>query len=122
MNSYKDLLAWKVGTDLTREVYTLTRQFPSSELYGFTSQMRRASLSIPSNLAEGYYRGSRTEFKRFCHIAFGSAAELETQLIISKHLGLAPDESFNKAILLVGDCLRILNKLCLSFHNHKNSS
>ncbi|HEY4508087.1 MAG TPA: four helix bundle protein [Candidatus Paceibacterota bacterium] len=84
--SYKELIVWQKSIQLVKAVYTITAQMPKSELYGLVSQMCRAAVSIPSNIAEGYKRKSRLEFLQFLSIAEGSAAELETQLIISKEL------------------------------------
>ncbi len=84
--SYKDLIVWQKSIQLVKSIYRITEHFPKSELYGLSSQMRRAAISIPSNIAEGYKRKGRAEFIQFLSIAGGSAAELETQLIISKEL------------------------------------
>ncbi len=87
LTSYKDLVVWQKSIDLVVEVYTLTRQLPKSELYGIVSQMRRAAISMPSNIAEGYSRKHKQEYAQFIRIALASAAELETQIIICKRLG-----------------------------------
>ena len=79
---------------LCKLVYDLTAKFPSSEQYGLTSQMRRAVVSIPSNLAEGFSRASRKEFKQFVSIALGSSSELETQLLLAHDLGFGQDEKY----------------------------
>ena len=89
MKSHKDLDAWKVGMDFVTDVYRLTSEFPKDEIYGLTSQLRRAAVSIPSNIAEGAARNSEKEFVQFLHIALGSASEAETQLIIANRLGFA---------------------------------
>jgi four helix bundle protein len=85
-SNFRDLKAWQLGMDLTEQVYVLTENFPRSEIYGLTSQIRRSAVSIPSNLAEGQGRDSNKEFLQFIAIAFGSICELETQLILSKRL------------------------------------
>lgn len=77
MKDFKKLKAWEKSHQLTLAIYKVTRSFPKDELYGLTSQMRRASVSIPANIAEGCGRGSDAELARFCHIAMGSASELE---------------------------------------------
>ncbi len=87
IRNFKDLEIWKVGQDIALDVYTLTKNYPKSEIFGMISQMRRSAISIPSNIAEGYNRLHKTEFKQFLFIALGSCAELETQAIISKKLG-----------------------------------
>ncbi|UYG06070.1 four helix bundle protein [Halomonas sp. M4R1S46] len=91
MRSYHGLHAWQQGMQLVEEVYRLTARFPSSEQFGLTSQMRRAAVSIPSNIAEGAGRGSPAEFLRFLVIARGSLNELETQCQLAQRLGLTPD-------------------------------
>lgn len=87
MRTFKDLDAWKVGIELTTMIYALCRQLPEEEKYGLSSQMKRSAVSIPSNIAEGFRRNHRTEFKHFLAIALGSLAELETQVIIATELG-----------------------------------
>ncbi len=85
---HHDLDTWKVAVDLVRHVYTLTAEFPREEKYGLTAQMRRAAVSVPSNIAEGAARNSRKEFAHYLVMARGSLAELETQLRVSIDLGL----------------------------------
>lgn len=80
--SFKDLLIWQRSVAFSRDVYRLTLRLPKHEEYGISSQLRRAAISIPSNIAEGSKRTTRKDFRQFLHIASGSAAELETQLII----------------------------------------
>ena len=87
--THKDLEIWKEGIKLVTKIYKLTKDFPKEELYGLTSQMRRAAVSYPSNLAEGAARESITEYIRYIYISLGSLSELETQLIISKNLGFS---------------------------------
>jgi len=89
-NSYRDLTVWQKAMELSVAIYEITRHFPPDELYGLTSQLRRASVSVASNLAEGYGRASRPEFRRFVAMARGSALEVETQLILASKLGLVP--------------------------------
>ena len=86
-SSYKDLLVWQKAFGLVKEVYILTGEFPAQEKYGLVAQMRRAAVSVPSNIAEGQARHSTREFVQFVSHAEGSAAELETQLLISVELG-----------------------------------
>ena len=86
IQSYKQLEVWKRSIELVKEVYRFTEQFPKAELYGLVSQERRAAVSIPSNIAEGYKRRNLKEYIQFLSIAEASAAELETQIIISKEL------------------------------------
>jgi four helix bundle protein len=84
--NHKDLDVWKESMLLAKEVYLLTKHFPKEELYGITSQLRRASVSVPSNIAEGAARSSDKEFVQFLYISLGSLSELETQLLLSKDL------------------------------------
>ena len=91
MSDYKNLDVWKKSMAVVAEVYRLSAPFPDSEKFGFTNQMRRASVSIPSNIAEGSARYHVKDFTHFLRIADGSAAELETQLIISEKLGFSSD-------------------------------
>ncbi len=86
ISSFRELKVWQLGMDLAERVYLLTNSFPKSETYGLTSQIRRSSVSIPSNLAEGHGRNSTKEFLQFIAIAFGSICELETQLLLSHRL------------------------------------
>lgn len=87
IRSHCKLEVWKQAMDLTRMIYTATRDFPSEERFGLTSQLRRCAVSIPSNIAEGAGRGTRKEFIHFLHIARGSLCEIETQITLSKDLG-----------------------------------
>ncbi len=86
VKNHKDLEIWKVSMDFVVEIYTLTKSFPQSELYGLTSQLRKAAVSVPSNLAEGAARRNTKEFIQFLYIAKGSLSEIETQLIIAERL------------------------------------
>ena len=87
--THKDLDVWKLSVDLVVDIYRLTESFPKNELYGLTSQIRRAAVSIPSNIAEGAARKNTKEFIQFLYISLGSIAEIDTQLIISQRLGYA---------------------------------
>lgn len=98
IKNFKDLRIWRLGIDIVKQVYSVTRQFPKDELYILTSQMRRSAISIPSNIAEGFKRNHKKEFKQFLHIALSSAAELETQLIISNELGYLQNEEMDTVI------------------------
>jgi four helix bundle protein len=89
--NYRELLVWQVSMDLVEKVYCLTKCVPKEELYGLTSQLRRAVVSIPSNIAEGQGRNGSAEFIRFLHIAHGSLREVETQLLIAQRLGYADE-------------------------------
>jgi four helix bundle protein len=89
INSYRELKVWQFGMGLAKDVYLLTPGFPSDELYGLTSQLRRAAVSVPANLAEGHARDSTKEVLRHISIAQGSLTETETHLLLSETLGLA---------------------------------
>jgi four helix bundle protein len=89
---HKDLDVWKKSIDFVTIVYKQTNSFPKEEIYGLTSQIRRGAISIPSNIAEGAARRNKTEFRQFLHIALASAAEIETQLIISVNLNYIPQD------------------------------
>ncbi|MCY4780819.1 four helix bundle protein [Sphingobacterium sp. UT-1RO-CII-1] len=93
MASHKDLKVWQESMDLVVSVYETVRFFPKEEVYGLTSQIKRAAVSIPSNIAEGAGRQSQAEFIRFLYIALGSASELETQLELAFRLGFIADLS-----------------------------
>lgn len=86
LHSYKDLIVWQKAIKLAVMIYQITSSFPKEEVYGLTSQLRRAAVSIPSNIAEGRHRGSRKDFLQFLRIAYASGAEVETQLLIAKEV------------------------------------
>ena len=86
VSSYKDLVVWQKTITLIEQVYAVTSSLPIQEMYGLTSQMRRSSVSIASNIAEGSKRSTKADYRHFCTIALGSAAELETQLIVAQRL------------------------------------
>lgn len=93
IKSYRDLLIWQRGITFVKLVYQETATFPDSERYGLTNQMRRAAVSIPSNIAEGQARQHRGEFRQFLFTALGSIAELETQILISRDLAFISEKS-----------------------------
>jgi len=105
--SFKDLIVWQKARDLAIAVYKLTEQFPNSELYGLTSQMRRSAISISSNIAESYHRFHRKEKQQFLSIAFGSGSELESQLEIAK--ALYPKLDYNRVEEFLLETMKILN-------------
>lgn len=114
LSSYKDLIVWQKSIDLVTEIFILTELFPRSELYGIISQMRRAIISIPSNIAERYGRRSQKEFIQGLSIAYGSALELETQIIVSKNLKFAPLDKFEKADALLLEVIKMLHAMLYS--------
>ena len=100
---------WQRSVELAEQIYRLTDDFPKEEVYGITSQMRRAAVSIPSNIAEGRYRGTRKDFVHFLRIAYGSAAELETQLEIAKRLPAMKKLDYGKAEGLLEEVMKMLS-------------
>ncbi len=92
IRDFKDLRIWQKGMDLVEEIYKVTPSFPKSEVYGLASQMQRSSVSIPSNIAEGFRRRHNKEYKQFLNIALGSCGELETQIEIARRLGYITDD------------------------------
>jgi four helix bundle protein len=111
MEDFKDLKVWIKAHELTLAIYRCTRTFPKEEMYGLTSQMRRASASIGANLAEGCGRRSDPEMKRFVQIARGSASELEYHLLLARELRLVTDEEFNDFGAKVFEIQRMLASL-----------
>ena len=111
IESYRDLLIWQQAMDLVAETYALTRDWPREEIYGLTSQARRASVSIPANVAEGYGRESRASYQNFLRIAQGSIKELETLLQIAVRIGIETEDSIRPHMLRcesVGKLVRLL--------------
>lgn len=108
MSSYRDLLVWQKAFTLNILVYRLLATFPSAELYGLSSQMKRAVVSILSNIAEGHTRGSTKEYLQFITIAHGSATELETQLLISKQLKFGELQLYGEIFSILTEVLKLL--------------
>ena len=107
--NYKDLLVWQKGISLAKDIYRLTQDFPSEEKFGLTAQMRRAAVSIPSNLAEGQARHTSGEFIQFISHAEGSSAELDTQLILAVELGFCKKTTALPVYELIDEIRRMLN-------------
>ena len=116
---YKKFEVWQRGMDLAEEIYRLTKLFPREEKYGLVSQMRRAADSVPSNIAEGYAKYTPDELRHGARIAFGSACELETQLILSKRLQFAPIAAYINTEKLLDQVLRLCNGLASQRHPSK---
>lgn len=114
MKTHKDLDVWKKAIELVASIYKTTSSFPKEELYGLTSQIRRAAVSIPSNIAEGAARNHDNEYRQFLYIALASGAELETQLIISRMLGFIVDEKSEELINELNSISRMLQGLIKS--------
>ena len=117
LQSYRELIAWQKGMLLAKLIYRLTAKFPGEEKFGLISQMRRAAVSIPSNLAEGQARGTPGEFVQFISHAEGSSAELDTQLTLSIELGFCAADDAAEALSLVQELRKILNALRRSVLN-----
>ena len=109
--SYKDLLVWQKGIELAKLIYRLTQAFPSEETFGSIAQMRRAAVSIPSNIAEGQARHTTGEFVQFISHAEGSVAELDTQLILATELAFCREMDARSAFKLIDELRRMLNVL-----------
>jgi len=112
--SYRDLEVWKRSIELVKNIYEITSQFPPAENFGLIQQIRRAAVSIPSNIAEGQFRNSIKEFRQFISIALGSAAELETQLIIANKVNYLSISQFNLLLSNLEIIMRMLKKLSMS--------
>ena len=108
IKSYKELIVWQKSMELVKEIYRLTEQFPKEELYGLRSQMERASVSIPSQIAEGYLRRHKKEYIQFLSISLGSAAELETQILICKSVKKFNHCDFTNAEMILQEVMKIL--------------
>jgi four helix bundle protein len=111
---FRELLVWRQAMDLARDCYFLTKSFPKEELYGLTSQIRRAAVSVPANIAEGNGRGTRKDYVSFLRIAQGSLRELETYLILIVEIGLVRQEAVAPLSAQVNSVARLLNRLIQS--------
>jgi four helix bundle protein len=111
IDSYRDLVVWQQAMDLAVAAYKTTRSWPKEEIYGLTSQVRRAATSVPANIAEGFGRENRGSYQQFLRIAQGSLKELETHLLIAQRVGIATSEAINPVMAnseSVGKLLRLL--------------
>jgi len=118
LKSYKELIVWQKSIKLVKEIYKLTGQFPKSEMFGLSAQMRRATVSIPSNIAEGYSRKNTKEYLQFLRISYGSGAELETQMIIAKDL--YPKSDYKTADSLIEEVMKMLNSMIQKLENNNH--
>lgn len=109
--SYKDLIIWQKSTELTFKIYKITGKFPKSEIFGLISQIRRSSISIPSNIAEGKQRSSKKDYCQFLRIALGSCAELQTQIFISYKLQFIDKEDYNHIDDGLNEIMRMITSL-----------
>jgi four helix bundle protein len=115
IKSYKDLIVWQKSMDLAELIYHLTEKFPSNEIFGITSQMRRASVSVPSNIAEGYGRQSTGSYTQFLSIARGSLCELETQTILSYRFKYINQIEYDNVMNKIMEISKMLTSLISKF-------
>ena|SRR3989344_1957659 len=108
---YKDLIVWQKAINLVVLVYKLTNSFPQAEVYGITAQLRRAAISIPSNIAEGSKRGTKKDFSHFLNITIGSGAELETQIEIVKKLKFDNQEDYKDVDYILSEIMKMLTTM-----------
>lgn len=108
IQSYTGIKAWQLSMELVTLIYRLSEKFPQNEMFGLTNQLRRAAVSVPSNIAEGFGRHSNGDFSHFLSIANGSLCEVETQLGIAKNLGFINDESYNFMLAKTLECGKTL--------------
>ena len=117
MSSFRDLVVWQLGMDLVVEVYKLCKILPPEERFALTDQLRRAVISVPSNVAEGFSRNTPKEFRHFLQIASGSRAEVQTQLLIAERVGLLTREQTKPALVLTERLGKALHALAEYQHN-----
>jgi four helix bundle protein len=117
VQSYRDLIAWNKAMELVTEIYRVTHNFPKEELFGLMSQLRRAAVSIPSNIAEGKGRLSKGEFRQFLGNARGSLAEVETQILIAQNLSYLDEPEINRLLAMVEEVGKVLNGLLSAVKN-----
>lgn len=112
--SFKDLQIWQWSRKLAVKIYSITKSFPKEEIFGMTSQLRRAGVSIPSNIAEGHRRGTDKEFIQFLNIARGSLAEVETQIIIANDIKFIEDSITEEMVIEINEIGKMINGLISS--------
>lgn len=120
--NYKELLVWQKAMDLAEEIYKLTASIPKTESIGIISQLRRAAVSIPSNIAEGQMRQTTKEYINFLCIARGSNAEVETQLLLCSRIGYLSEEKIEKALSLTTEIVKMLNALISKLNSVSSKS
>ncbi len=120
--NYKELLVWQKAMDLAEEIYKLTASIPKTESIGIISQLRRAAVSIPSNIAEGQMRQTTKEYINFLCIARGSNAEVETQLLLCARIGYLSEEKIKKALSLTTEIVKMLNALISKLNSVSSKS
>jgi len=111
IESYQDLIVWQKAMYLAEQCYLATRRFPKEELFGMTSQIRRASSSIPANIAEGWGRGTTGEYVQFLRVAQGSTKELETRLLLCRRVGLLTTDQASPLLSLLSEISRMIISL-----------
>lgn len=121
MASYKELKVWQKGIHLVKDIYKVTDAFPKGEHFGLVDQLRRASISIPSNIAEGNGRHSRGDYIHYLHIARGSCYEMETQVIISKELGFLDEAQYQSLSTQIDEVGRMLNAMIQKLSSTSNN-
>ena len=121
IRQFSDLVAWQKAMDLVEEVYKITKGFPKEEVYGLSSQVRRAAVSVPSNIAEGQSRSSR-EFVHYLSMAHGSLSEVETQMMIALRLGYLGEKQFETFASLAAEVGRLINGLANSIEKHATAA
>jgi four helix bundle protein len=119
VRTFQDLVVWQKAITLVTEIYRVTQKFPKEEIFCLISQLRRAAVSVPSNIAEGQGRLSEKEFRQFLGNARGSLSELETQIIIAKNLGYLADPDFDNLSTIISEVGRVLNGLISSVISEK---
>jgi four helix bundle protein len=117
VRNYQDLIAWQKAMDLVQAIYKITATFPKEEIYGLSSQLRRAAISIPSNIAEGQGRKSKAEFLHHLSIAYGSLREVETQLLIAHRLAYLQQSELNGLMAAAAEIGRLINGLTNAMRN-----
>jgi four helix bundle protein len=121
IKSYQDLVAWQLAVEVSLRVYEVTARFPDSERYGLINQLRRAAVSIPSNIAEGYGRGTSAEYIRFLRVSRGSLYEVETQLTIATRLGYLDAHRHTELEQQLKECGRVLAGLLRSIESLRDT-
>ncbi len=111
ISSYQELIVWQKGRVLVKEIYSKTESFPDKEKFGLTNQLRRAAISIPSNIAEGYRRSTKPDYRHFLITAYGSTAEIETQLILSNDLHFINKNEFDSLMSLTIEISKMLQSI-----------
>ena len=121
MRDFRKLNVWIQGIEIVTQIYKLSEQLPDTEKFGLKSQIQRAAVSIPSNIAEGASRNSEVEFKRFLEIAIGSSFELETQLLIIENLKMINSDVLKDIFILISSEQKMINSLISKINSSKNT-